>query len=356
LLDHTFFSSHGPLAFPRKRKQFAPLVMRQFIRKPVPLIGLGLLAAIAATGLAADKKYNIATVVKISGINWFNHMETGVKKFATDTGNTTEQLGPPTTDSAQQNQIVEDLIAKKVDAICVVPFQPPAMEPVLKKALDNHIVVITHEASDIQNADYDIEAFDNSAFGEHIMENLAKAMNYEGEYVVMVGSLTSKTHNQWADAAIALQRKKYPKMKLAVDKVETNDDQQVSYAKAKELLRSHPNLRGFQGSASTDAPGCGLAVEEAGLQDKVAVVGTGVPSLVKKYLPSGAVRVISFWDSADAGYLMNKVAVMVLNGQKVTDGMDLGVTGYDKIRLAGKVIYGSGWTDCTKDNMDKFDF
>ena len=109
--------------------------MRQFIRKPVPLIGLGLLAAFAATGLAADKKYTIATVVKISGINWFNHMETGVKKFATDTGNTTEQLGPPTTDSAQQNQIVEDLIAKKVDAICVVPFQPPAMEPVLKKAL-----------------------------------------------------------------------------------------------------------------------------------------------------------------------------------------------------------------------------
>jgi simple sugar transport system substrate-binding protein len=237
--------------------------MRPIIRKPASLIGLGLLAIIAGTVVAADKKYTLATVVKISGINWFNHMESGVKKFATDTGDTTEQLGPPTTDSAQQNQIVEDLIAKKVDAICVVPFQPPAMEPVLKKALDNHIVVITHEASDIQNADYDIEAFDNSAFGEHIMENLAKAMNYEGEYVVMVGSLTSKTHNQWADAAIALQRKKYPKMKLAVDKVETNDDQQVSYAKAKELLRSHPNLRGFQGSASTDAPGCGLAVEEA---------------------------------------------------------------------------------------------
>jgi simple sugar transport system substrate-binding protein len=338
------------------RKHLFPLAMRHLIRTPAPFVGLGLLALVTATGLAADKQYNLATVVKISGINWFNHMESGIKKFAQDTGNNAIQLGPPVTDSAQQNQIVEDLIAKKVDAICVVPFQPPAMEPVLKKAMDNHIVVVAHEASDIQNADYDIEAFDNAAFGEHIMENLAQRMNYEGEYAVMVGSLTSKTHNQWADAAIALQRKKYPKMKLAVDKIETNDDQQVSYAKAKELLRSHPNLRGFQGSASTDAPGCGLAVEEAGLQDKVAVVGTGVPSLVKKYLPSGAVRVISFWDSAVAGYAMNKVAVMVLNGQKVTDGMDLGLPGYEKIRLTGKVIYGSGWTDCTKDNMDKFDF
>jgi simple sugar transport system substrate-binding protein len=306
---------------------------------------------------AEDKKYNLATVVKISGINWFNYMETGVKKFAQDTGNQTVQLGPPVTDSAQQNQIIEDLIAKKVDAICVVPFQPPAMEPVLKKAMDNHIVVVAHEASNITNADYDLEAFDNTAFGEHIMENLAQRMNYEGEYAVFVGSLTSKTHNEWADGAIALQKKKYPKMKLAVDKIETNDDQQVSYAKAKELLRSHPNIKGFQGSASTDAPGCGLAVEEAGLQDKVVVVGTGVPSLVKKYLPTGAVRMISFWDSSIAGYAMNKIAVMVLNGKKVTDGMDLGLPGYEKIRLVNnKIIYGNGWIDCTKDNMDKFNF
>ncbi|HEY0790820.1 MAG TPA: autoinducer 2 ABC transporter substrate-binding protein [Chthoniobacterales bacterium] len=321
------------------------------------LLATCLCALTLSHGSAQDKKYNLATVVKISGINWFNYMETGVKKFAQDTGNQTVQLGPPVTDSAQQNQIVEDLIAKKVDAICVVPFQPPAMEPVLKKAMDNKIVVIAHEASDIQNASYDIEAFDNGAFGEHLMQNLAKRMNEEGEYAVFVGSLTSKTHNQWADAAIAFQKKNYPKMKLVVDKIETNDDQQVSYAKAKELLRAHPNIKGFQGSASTDAPGCGLAVEEAGLQEKVAVVGTGVPSLVKKYLPSGAVRMISFWDSSIAGYLMNKVAVMVLNGQKVTDGMDLGFPGYEKIKLVdNKIIYGNGWIDCTKDNMDKFNF
>ena len=92
-------------------------------------------------------------------------------------------------------------------------------------------------------------------------------------------------------------------------------------------------------------------------QDKVVVVGTGVPSLVKKYLPSGAVRMISFWDSSIAGYAMNKLAVMVLKGQKVTDGMDLGLPGYEKIRLVNdKIIYGNGWIDCTKENMDKFNF
>src|ERR1700721_63832 len=131
------------------------------------------LASLTNFGSAEDKKvYNLATVVKNSGINWFNYMETGVKKFGQETGNKTVQLGPPTTDSAQQIQIVEDLIAKKVDAITVVPFQPPAMEPVLKKAMDNHIVVITHEASNIQNANYYLEALNNKSFCVHLLEYL----------------------------------------------------------------------------------------------------------------------------------------------------------------------------------------
>ena len=327
-------------------------------RVPLSLFGLALALTFVASAPAQEKKtYNLATVVKIMGINWFNRMETGVKKFGADTGDQTVELGPATTDSAQQIQIVEDLIAKKVDGLVVIPFQPPAMEPVLKKAMDHKIVVITHEASDIQNADYDVEAFDNKAYGEHLMEALAKLMNYEGEYAVYVGSLTSKTHNEWVDGAVALQKAKYPKMKLIADKIETSDDQQVAYAKTKELLRAHPNVKGFEGSASTDVAGIGLAIEEAGLQDNTAVVGTSLPSIAKKYLQSGAVKMISFWDPADAGYVSNKVAVLVLNGKKVTDGMDLGVKGYNNVKLVnGNKIYGQAWTDVTKDNLTEYDF
>ena len=42
--------------------------------------------ATAAAGVAvAEKVYNIPTIVKIAGIQWFNRMDTGVKKFAADT-------------------------------------------------------------------------------------------------------------------------------------------------------------------------------------------------------------------------------------------------------------------------------
>src|SRR3546814_13407598 len=101
------------------------------------------------------------------------------------------------------------------------------------------------------------------------MEALAEGMGGEGEYAVFVGHLTAKTHNEWVDAAVALQKAKYPKMKLVTAKIESNEQQQTAYAKTKELLRTYPNLKGIQGSAGEDVVGAALAIEEAGLTGKI---------------------------------------------------------------------------------------
>lgn len=315
-----------------------------------------LLAGTAAVTQAQSKKYTVTTVVKIAGIAWFNRMDEGVKQFAKETGQNATEVGPASADAALQNQMVEDLIAKKADAITVVPNSPESMEPVLKKALDSKIVVIGHEGSDLKNVTYDVEAFDNAAFGEHLMDVLAKSMNQEGEYAVFVGHLTAKTHNQWVDAAIARQEAAYPKMTLVADKQESLEDQQVAYTKTKELLQAHPNLKGIQGSASTDVAGAALAIEDAGLGGKVSVVGTSLPSIAGPYIQSGSIAQISFWDPAKAGYVVDKVAVMALEGKPVSDGMNLGVEGYEKVSLKGHVITGQAWVDCNKDNMSKFNF
>jgi len=317
-------------------------------------------AALLAAGLvgahAQDKKFNIVTVVKISGIQWFNRMEEGVKKFAADTGNNAYQVGPAKADAQLQVQLLEDAIAQKVDAIAVVPFSPEALEPVLKKARDAGIKVISHEASTIQNVDWDIEAFKNAAYGEHFMKSLGECMGGKGEYAVFVGSLTSKSHNQWVDAAIAYQKANFPDMKMVGSKNETNDDQQQAYAKTQELLRAFPNVRGFEGSASTDVAGIGLALEERGMGKDTCVVGTSLPSIATQYLDTGSVDMISFWDPSLAGYAMNKVAVMLLDGKEPTDGMDLGIPGYEKVSFDGKVIYGQAWVDVTKDNAKDYPF
>lgn len=303
----------------------------------------------AATG---KKDYRIAVVPKLTSIAWFQRMEVGVNEYAKATGIDAFYTGPSEGDGALQAQAIEDLISQGVDAICVVPFSTSALEPVLKKARDAGIVVISHEASGMTNVDYDIEAFDNAAYGRHFMEVLGKATGGKGEYLFTVGSLTSESHNQWVDAAKELQLQKFPQMKQYGDKIETADNQSTSYNKVKEALTANPNIAAIQGSAMPDVAGAALAVEELGLAGKVKIAGTSLVSVAGKYVKNGTIEMISFWDPALAGKAMVELAVRVLDKQQIATGLNLGVTGYDNLTLKGKVLYGQAWIDVTKQNVD----
>jgi simple sugar transport system substrate-binding protein len=196
-----------------------------------------LVIGVASYVLAQDK-LDITTIVKITGINWFNRMEEGVKQYAADSGNNAVQTGPAQADAAQQLKVVQDTLAANPDAIAVVPFDPATLEPVFKEALDRGIKVITHEADNQVNTLYDIEAFDNMAFGGQLNERLAECMGGEGKWTVFVGSLGSKTHNQWADGGIENAAAHHPGLELVDAKQETFDDADQAYNKAKELKAS----------------------------------------------------------------------------------------------------------------------
>lgn len=322
------------------------------------LAGVALASStVFATQVAAEShSKSIATVVKIAGIQWFNRMEEGVNKFAAETGMNAFQVGPAQADPQQQVALIEDMIAQGVNALAVVPMSPEALEPVLGRAMAAGIAVITHEAAAQQNTTYDLEAFVNEDFGANLMEQMATCMGGEGEYAVFVGSLTSQTHNQWVDGAIAYQQANYPNMTMVGDKNETFDDAEQAYTKSQEVLRAFPNIKGLQGSASTDVAGIGRAIEERGMEDDTCVFGTSLPSIAGQYLDTGAVDGIGFWDPAVAGEAMNKLAVMVMNGETVTDGMNLGLPGYESISLDGKVIFGQAWVNVNKDNMADYPF
>ena len=143
--------------------------------------------ALMGTQVAADgHSKSIATVVKIAGIQWFNRMEEGVNKFAEETGMNAFQVGPAQADPQQQVALIEDMIAQGVNALAVVPMSPEALEPVLGRAMEAGIAVITHEAAAQQNTKYDLEAFVNEDFGANLMEQMATCMGGEGEYLSLI--------------------------------------------------------------------------------------------------------------------------------------------------------------------------
>lgn len=308
-------------------------------------------------GAAAGGDVTMVTVPKLTGVSWFDRMETGVNQFADDTGVDAYMQGPGQADAAAQVAMLEDLVASGVDALNVVPFQPDSVEAVLGEAQEQGIVVVAHEAPNITNAAWDLEAFRNDEYGRFLMDELASRMGEQGQYAAMVGSLSSATHIAWVEAAIAHQQETYPDMEQVGDIIETNDDSQVAYERMQELLTAYPDIAGVQGSASTDVVGVGQAVDEAGLSDEIAVVGTSVPNDARQGLQNGSIDLIAFWDPADAGYAMNVVSQMLINGEEITEGMDLGVPGYGAVELEDNVIYGDdAWIAVTVDNVDEYDF
>jgi simple sugar transport system substrate-binding protein len=119
----------------------------------------------------------------------------------------------------------------------------------------------------------------------------------------------------------------------------------------------HPNST-IAPSAGNDVLGVGRAIEEAGLVGKVCLVGTGLPNPSAAYLDSGAITAIGFWDPQKAGIAMNEVARILLDGGELTDGMDLGVEGYNSVSVSsgagdGKLVVGNGMVIVDKDTYQE---
>ncbi len=306
-------------------------------------------------------EYVYQVVVKDAASGWFVRMEQGLNQFSEDYGIDVFMDSPATTDSAQQIEILTNAINSGIDALGVVPIDPAACDVVLEEAQEKGIVVVAHEGSTVEHADADIEAFSNSGYGAYIMDNLAEAMGEEGTYVTMVGYLTNASHNEWADGAVARADEAYPDMTLleAQPRIESENDSETAYERAKEALKTYPEITGFVGSSSLDTPGIARAIDELGLTGEVFVCGTGMPNECRELIKGGSIYSAQLWDPAAAGYAMCVMATMILDGQTIQEGTDLGIESYDNLTVfegSDKVFQGAGWISLTSENVDNYDF
>lgn len=330
--------------------------------KKILALVLALVLVVSMAGVAfAAEDWEIVVVPKDASNPWFVRMDTGVKEYAAETGLNVYQRGTPEIDATLQYQLIQELVASGVDAICVVPVDPASLEPVLKQARDAGIVVVSHEGASLENVDYDIEAFNNEMYGAFIMDNLAAAMGEEGVYTTMVAHVTNASHNEWADGGVKHQKEAYPKMTLleAEPRVESEDNGDIAYNTAKEMFKKYPELKGIMGTSSFDAPGVARAIEELGLSGKVFTSGTGMPGDNAALLKGGAVQSLTLWDPALAGKAMIALSVQLLEKKEITTPLDLGVEGYHALQFkagSDKVFEGQGWIVINAENVDGFGF
>ncbi len=305
---------------------------------------------------AAQKKLQIAFVPKLVGIPYFNAMEKGGNQAAKELGVDFVYTGSTTADSAAQIQIVDNLITKGVDAISVAPDDPAAISPILKKAQDKGIKVYTSDT----DAPGSVRAvFVDQALAEDIgnttMDELAGAMGGAGEYAIVSCGPTAQNLNAWIAIEKKRQAAKYPQMKLVALKY-AGEDVQQGISVARDLITAFPNLKGLIGQCSTSAPAVAEAVTQMNKVGKIFATGISVPSLMRKYVKSGAVKSFVLWDPVKLGYLTVWAGQQLVQGktfQPVNNVPSIGSVKYlaqDKILLLGPP------TVFQAKNVDNFDF
>lgn len=308
--------------------------------------------AVPGVSFAADKPA-MGVVVKIGGIPWFNAMEAGIKEEGEALGVDAFMIGPTSADPALQVRAIEDLIAKGVNVIGVVPNDEKALEPVLEKAMKAGIKVVIHEGPGVVNKDWDFEMASAKGFGEKHAELFAQKTGGKGSYAVYVGSLTVPLHNAWADAAIAYLKEKYPDLKLVGDRYGVAENVDDSRKTALDLIAAHPDLVGILAFGSQGPIGAGRAVEERKLVGKVQVVGPHSPGQGQKLLKSGAITGGFMWNPKEAGKVFVTMGKMLVDGATIAEGTEIPGLGKVSPDAAAKNIITNNLIPINADTVDE---
>ena len=286
-------------------------------------LAAGLATALVSAAAAQDNP-TMGVVVKIGGIPWFNAMEDGIKERASEIGMDAEMIGPTSADPALQVRAIEDLIARGVDVIGVVPNDEAALEPVLQKARDAGIKVVAHEGPGLNNVDWNFELASADGFGEAHAQLLCDKVEEPGTYAVYVGSLTVPLHNAWADAAIAwIEENCADKLSLVGERYGVAENVDDSRSTALDVMAANEDLRGFLAFGSQGPIGAGRAIEERRLGGQVHVLGPFSPGQGRQLLKDGIISGGYMWNPAEAGRVFVTMGKMLVDGEEIAEGTEI---------------------------------
>ncbi len=329
------------------------------LRSRIPKSALGILFAaglLAGCRRSPAAGMQIALVPKLVGIPFFNAAAEGARQAARQLRVGLIYTGPTAADAGEQVQVLSGLLARRPAVIAVSADDPNAVAPVLERARSLGIKVLTWD-SDARPAAraWFVSQVDAETLGRRVMDVLAREMHARGEYAIITGALTASNLNAWMRWMEVEQREKYPRMKLVA--VEPgNDDQQLCFSQAQQLLEAWPRLGGIIGNSSAAPPAAARAVEQAGKRGQVIVAGLSTPDLMRRYIEDGAAPDITLWDPRRLGALTVAVARRVALGQPIANGMTLDGIGPLRVDLATHTIVMGPPLDFTRANVGQYHF
>lgn len=326
------------------------------------LAGCGKSPDAPATGGApaagGGRKITVALLPKSKGNAYFISCKAGAEKAAKALGVDLLFDGPTESDPAKQNEIVENWIALGVDVIAAACENKEGISTALRKAQSKGIKVITYDADALPDArSFFVNQATPEGIGYGLMDEAARLLNSEGEFAIILATLTAANQQEWRKHIEARLTEKYPKMKLVA--VRPCDDlKDKAQSEATALLSAHPNLKLLMNICSPAVPGAAEAVKQAGKVGKVKVIGLGLPSENRRYVKEGVTDSVILWKTEDLGALTVEAAVALVKGTLKPGDKNFKATalGNAEFEIKGdNLLLGKPFV-FNKDNIDQFNF
>ena len=287
-------------------------------------VKLGLVCALML--LAACQRSNqrvIAVIPKATSHLFWIAVENGARAAALDSKVEMLWNGPPSeTDYARQIQIVDSMIARRVDGIVVAATERQALVGPISRAMAAGIPVTVFD-SGIEGDNYTsfvaTNNYEGGAIAAREMVRLAGATGKVALLMNAPGSTSTMDRERGFEETLA---KEAPGLVIAARQYGLSDRGKARSA-AENMLTAHPDLRGMFCSSEPSAVGGALAVKARNLSGKLQLVTFDSSADLVEELKSGTIQAMVVQDPFRMGYDAVKSVVDKIAGKAVAKRIDL---------------------------------
>ena len=275
-----------------------------------------------AGGGSADKP-TVALVVKTLNNPFFIDMQKGAEEAAKKAGVTlVVQAAEREVDVERQMQIIENLIERKVNALCITPSGSREIVPVIVKANKAKIpVIIVDTRADekaLAAAGGKVETFigsDNYDGGKIAGAFLAEKLGGKGNVAVLEGipgHETGDSRLRGFREAIA----KSPGIKIVASQP-ANWERDQGFNVFQNILQANPNINGLFTCSDLMALGAMEAIAAAGKTGKIVVVGFDALPEARAAIQKGTMAATVAQFPMRMGATAVENAAKLLRGEKI---------------------------------------
>ena len=214
--------------------------------------------------------------------------------------------------AAEQQRVVDDLLAKGIHGIAISPVDPANQTPMLNRAASQALVVT--QDSDAPNSNRTCYiGTDNVEAGRQAGRLLREALPQGGKVMVFVGVLdaeNARQRNQGLNEAI--QGSNIQILDVRTD----NTDRVRAKSNAADTLVNHPDIAGLVGLWSYNGPAILSAVKEANKVDKVKIIAFDEEDETLSGIKDGAIYATVVQQPFEFGFRSMELMAKYLNGDK----------------------------------------